>query len=278
LDRCASLNSGSGLNQIDETKAQEQGQSGYDLEINDAFQGKAAYSFKVIGMSGNSHDQRSEKQWHNDAFDQPNEQVRDNAHTRGRRRELPTENDADNHCQDDPMTQRKAAEQRKHFGGEDSESARQVTPKAAAGLVQPPMNANKREWEMKTHIIHIAVGTLLMILCAVGAVFIPPLWQGAGGRDFRPQAFTMALLIFALASLLRAWRHWPMSEFIGAFLCAEFFTLCVIAHFSGNTWLQILDRFNMLWLGWMSLFVGLPWLLGLVVGSLLLRRRPGKSP
>jgi hypothetical protein len=111
----------------------------------------------------------------------------------------------------------------------------------------------------------------MMIACAVVAAFLPPLWHGISGRDFRPQATTMAILIFALAAVLRTWRRWPVVEFIGAVVCAELFTLCVIAHFSGFSWLELFDSFNLSWLATMSLFVAVPWLAGFLVGSLLLR-------
>ena len=130
---------------------------------------------------------------------------------------------------------------------------------------------------MKTHIIRILTATLAMILCAVAAAFLPPLWHGVSGRDFRPQSTTMALLIFLLVAVLRRWRRWPIADFVGALICAELFTLCVIGHFSGFTWLEIFDSFNLWWLGTMSVFVGLPWLLGLLVGSLLLRVRQSES-
>jgi hypothetical protein len=126
---------------------------------------------------------------------------------------------------------------------------------------------------MKTHIIHIIVATLLMILCAVVAAFLPPLWQGVSGRDFRPQSAMMGILILLLAAVLRVWRRWPVVEFLGAVVCAELFTLCVIAHFSGFTWLELFDSFNLSWLGTMSVFIAVPWLAGLLVGSLLLRVR-----
>lgn len=126
---------------------------------------------------------------------------------------------------------------------------------------------------MKGHIIHIAAATLLMILCAVASAFIPPLWQGVSGRDFNPQSATMAILILVLASILRAWRRWPLIEFIGALICAEFFTLCVIAHFSGFTGLELFDSFNLSWLGSMSVFIAVPWITGLLIGSVLLRIR-----
>lgn len=126
---------------------------------------------------------------------------------------------------------------------------------------------------MKTHIIHIIVATLLMVLCAVVAAFFPPLWQGVSGRDFRPQAAMMGILMLMLAATLRAWRRWPVVEFLGAVVCAELLTLCVIAHFSGFTWLEIFNSFNLSWLATMSVFIAAPWLAGLLVGSLLLRLR-----
>jgi hypothetical protein len=126
---------------------------------------------------------------------------------------------------------------------------------------------------MKTHIIHTVVGTLLMILCAVAAAFLPPLWEGVSGRDFRPQAATMGILILFLAAVLRVWRRWPVIEFLGVVVCAELFTLSVIAHFSGFTWLELFHRFNLSWLGTMSVFIAVPWLVGLLVGSLLLRAK-----
>ena len=126
---------------------------------------------------------------------------------------------------------------------------------------------------MKTHIIHIVAATLAMILCAVVGAFLSPFWQGVSGRDFRPQSTAMAILIFLLATVIRRWRRWPIADFVGALICAELFTLCIIGHFSGFTWLEIFDNFNLWWLGTMSVFVCLPWLLGLLVGSLLLRVR-----
>ena len=128
---------------------------------------------------------------------------------------------------------------------------------------------------MKTHLIHIVAATLAMILCAVAAALLPTLWQGVSGRDFRPQLTTMAALIFLLAAVLRAWRRWPVVEFIGTLVCAELFTLGVIGHFSGFIWLELFDSFNLSWLRTMSVFIAVPWLVGLLVGSLLLgfRRR-----
>jgi hypothetical protein len=130
---------------------------------------------------------------------------------------------------------------------------------------------------MKTHIIHTVIGTLAMILCAVAATLLPPLWQGVSGRDFRPWGVLMALLILMVAVVLRVRFRWPVTELLASLLCAEVFTLCVIAHFTGFTWLELFDRFNLSWLATMSMFIAVPWLVGLLSGSLFLRVRQRDS-
>jgi hypothetical protein len=128
---------------------------------------------------------------------------------------------------------------------------------------------------MTVHIIHIVAATLLMILCAVAAVLMPPLWQGLSGAGFPPR---MALLLLVLASVLRAWRRWPLLDLISALVCAEFFTLSVIAQFTGFTWLALFDTFNLSNLRDISMFIAVPWLAGLVIGSMLLRARQRGLP
>ena len=83
----------------------------------------------------------------------------------------------------------------------------------------------------------------------------------------------MAILIFLAAIGLRAGFRWSSIELLASLVCAEVFTLCVIAYFSGFTWLEIFDRFNLSWLGTMSIFTAAPWLVGLLIGSALLKVR-----
>src|SRR5947209_4913190 len=65
---------------------------------------------------------------------------------------------------------------------------------------------------MKTHLIHTVIATLAMILCAMVAAFLPSLWQGVSGRDFRPWGAMMAILIFIVAAMLRAAVEARVSE------------------------------------------------------------------
>jgi hypothetical protein len=126
---------------------------------------------------------------------------------------------------------------------------------------------------MRTHVIHTLIATLAMILCAVAATFLPPLWQGVSGRDFRPWGTMMAILILMIAVVLRVGFRWPITELLASLVCAEVLTLCVIAHFTDFTWLELFDSFNLSWLDTMTMFIAVPWLAGLLVGSLFLRVR-----
>jgi hypothetical protein len=128
---------------------------------------------------------------------------------------------------------------------------------------------------MKSRLLRTAIAAVGMILCAAAALFSPPLWQGVSGRDFRPAATTMAILILAFAVAVRGWFRWRFWDFVLGLAAVEFITLLVIAHFSGFTSLELFHWFNLDWLGVMTVFIAPPWLLGFGIGSLLLRRRDG---
>jgi len=115
------------------------------------------------------------------------------------------------------------------------------------------------------------MAVLAMVFCAAAAMLTPPIWQGLGGRDFRPQATNMAILLIVVAVAFRRGLRWDALDFVLALTVAEVITLSVIAYFSGLTWLKAFDSFNLSWLAGMNLFIGLPWLVGFALGSLWLR-------
>ena len=117
------------------------------------------------------------------------------------------------------------------------------------------------------------VATLAMLFCGGVAVFAPPLWTGVSGRDFRPQATTMTMLLLFVSLSLRAAPRWPIVDLVGSLFCAEVITLGVIAYFSVFTGLEMFNAFNLQWLATMSVFIAAPWLVGLLAGSLILRYR-----
>jgi hypothetical protein len=126
---------------------------------------------------------------------------------------------------------------------------------------------------MTKRIVHGVIGLFAMIACVLLTAFLPPLWQGVSGRDFRPTATAGAALIFLVAAILRAGFRWPIADFLLSAFFAVVVTLCAIAHFTGFTWLDLFDRFSLSWLGTVSIFTTAPWVVGLLFGSALLKIR-----
>jgi hypothetical protein len=123
---------------------------------------------------------------------------------------------------------------------------------------------------MRRIFVHTATVAFGTILCAVIA-FLVPVWQyGSLSRDFRPQAFTMGVLIVGLSFALRYKYDWRLIDMVLGLLVVELITLSIIGSFSGSTWLHLFHPFNLRWLAFMNLFMGLPWLLGFGFGSLWL--------
>jgi hypothetical protein len=112
-----------------------------------------------------------------------------------------------------------------------------------------------------------SVAIVAMVACAGAALFIPSLWPGVSGRDLRPPATTLALLIMVLAVVFRWGRQWDIWDFLFIAVGSEFVTLLIISHFSGFTWLELFHWFNLHWLLFMTAFTVVPWFLGFGLGS-----------
>lgn len=121
----------------------------------------------------------------------------------------------------------------------------------------------------------LIAAVISMLLCAGLAFIVPPLWAGASGRDLRPRATTLALLVFVLAIVFRRGLQWDFWDFLWAALGADFVTLLIISSFSGFTWLRLFHSFNLYWLLFMSAFTIVPWFLGFALGSAWQWRRAG---
>ena len=126
---------------------------------------------------------------------------------------------------------------------------------------------------LRVFVLRVAIATLAMIACGFAAGYLPTLWVGAGGRDFTPWGATLAILIFLLAVSLRAGLKWEGAVFGSSLICVEIFALCVISHYTGFVWLEILEPFNLRWLVVMNIFIAAPWALWVLVGSLLMALR-----
>lgn len=131
------------------------------------------------------------------------------------------------------------------------------------------------------NLVQIIMALCAMVLCVVAASLLPAPWQGISGRDFRPQATTMAVLLALLALFLRGKLRWRPANLVGALLIMEIAILLLISYFSGYGGRQLVNGFNLSWLLFLNIFVGLPWLAGLATGQLwiiIADRRRGAGP
>jgi hypothetical protein len=123
---------------------------------------------------------------------------------------------------------------------------------------------------MKRRLIRSAVALILMIISLIIGALLAFLIVGDTGRDFRPAACGMAILLLLVATALRGFLHWYAADLLLPLGVVEFLTLGGIQFFSGC--LSLFDAFNLQWLVSMNLFIGLPWVIGLGLGTLIGRK------
>ncbi|MCX6908373.1 MAG: hypothetical protein NTY01_10065 [Verrucomicrobia bacterium] len=129
---------------------------------------------------------------------------------------------------------------------------------------------------MEFRLVRVAIATFAMFLCALVGFFTPLLWQGEKDSHSLWQAMTMALLILLLAVGLRRGTRWQVADFILGLLATEAVALFVIHftgygdYFIGYSWPQAFHLRCLSELYHVSVFIGLPWILGFGLGSLWL--------
>jgi hypothetical protein len=123
-------------------------------------------------------------------------------------------------------------------------------------------------------IIRSVILVVLMIACVWMGLFYPPFWQPENARDTLPRGANMAVLLFFVVLILRAGFRWSVCELIISQLWSPFVTMFVIAHFFiGMTWSETFNDFSLKRLLTQVVFICLPCLLGVLIGSLLLKCR-----
>ena len=110
-----------------------------------------------------------------------------------------------------------------------------------------------------------------LLIATLIALVLPAPWQGLSGRDFRPQGASLSLILLASGMAFRYFLRWPWSSLILGLVAVEIFALLVIGNFSGATGSELLSRFNLDWLAFVNLFIGLPWVAGVGIGELVVR-------
>ena len=120
---------------------------------------------------------------------------------------------------------------------------------------------------MKKCLIRMAITPIGMVLCIIAGFAAWSLWHGNTGREYVPQGIIAMIFILLLAVVLRRAARWRVADFILGLLVAEVITLIVISHFSGFTWGEIFEPFNLGWLLSISAFIAPSWILGFGLGS-----------
>lgn len=120
-------------------------------------------------------------------------------------------------------------------------------------------------------VLRVATALASVIACPLAAVAFGAL-VGSSGRDLRPAAIFMAILLVTASFYLSRWRAHRVRELIVALLIAELFFVAAIGWFASGG----LPRFDGFFFSWFiagNLFLALPWLVGVALGTYTRRRR-----
>ena len=149
-------------------------------------------------------------------------------------------------------------------------------------LVRPtvPVSTAIMNEHMKI-LIRLMIANASIIICVGIASLLPGLWMGISGRDFRPQAFNATILILATSVIMRYKLKWPILHMIFYLIPTQFIVLLCTSYFSGYTVFQLLcspDLFQdfIQWLLLVDLFIATPWIMGVFIGSFMLKIKDKK--
>lgn len=125
-------------------------------------------------------------------------------------------------------------------------------------------------------LLKIVIANVAIVICTVVGALSPGLWPGLSGRDFRPQATNAGTLILVVSCVLRYRFKWTNLQMLICMVPTQFIILLCIAHFSGFAGTELLDAFNLGWLWYLDLFICVPWMIGMFIGSIVLREKASK--
>lgn len=128
-----------------------------------------------------------------------------------------------------------------------------------SGQIRPVMVSN------------VLLGVLTMLVCLLIAVGVH-LLVGVWGKDPRPAATVMAILLVASAAWLAGKRRYRLAELVYALVACEVLFIAGIGWFAYGG-LPRLDRFFFSWFLGGSAIIAVPWVLGAVAGLRFGRRR-----
>lgn len=129
--------------------------------------------------------------------------------------------------------------------------------------------------------IRLVLANVAMVICIGSASLFPGLWTGISGRDFRPQAFNVSILVLATSIIMRYKLNWPILHMMLCLIPTQFFVLICMSYLTGYTVFQLLCSLDLFqdflrWLLIVDLFIATPWIMGVLIGSFVLKMKDKK--
>ena len=103
---------------------------------------------------------------------------------------------------------------------------------------------------------------------AAGLLLANAFLSSESGRDFRPAGIIAGVLVGLFAFLLRSKYQWSIKILIFSLIPIELVFLFAIMSGSGS---YAIDVFNLRWLAGLNIFILLPWIFGISIGSAFIR-------
>jgi len=118
-------------------------------------------------------------------------------------------------------------------------------------------------------VIRLIIVFLGILICVVTSIFLAhTFFPPVSGRDFRLYAMISGILITLFSVLLRAKYKWSLNSILVSLAPVELITMLIIMSGSGSF---AIDSFNLKWFFGLNLYIALPWVSGVIIGSGLLK-------
>jgi hypothetical protein len=128
-------------------------------------------------------------------------------------------------------------------------------------------------WHKMKIFLKLIIANAAMFICVVAGSFLPGLWSGVSGRDIRPQAVNVGILILVVSFLLRFRFKWPILQMFFCLVPTQLIILFCISCFSGYSGWELFHEFNIEWLFFIDIFIAAPWIIGIFIGSIILMKK-----
>ena len=131
----------------------------------------------------------------------------------------------------------------------------------------------KTAWKISVQLLS---ANAVIFICIAAGSLLPSFWGDTGGRDFIPQTFNAGILILLVSFMIRSRFKWPGLHMILYLIPSQFIILFCMSYYSGYSLYQLFSSFDyfydfLQWLLLFDIFIAVPWIIGVLTGTLLLR-------